>query len=783
MVPANKILTVTYGTFSCTLEGFEDPFSAMTEIAEYFRSLAERDRFFGAEPPTPDLATLQRIAASGSKGPVQAAESGGRLVLRPASTEPAEPADAQDAPEAAAAPGATEVAEVEPERAIEDGAMGSEPDSSEPEETPAPEAPESAVAPRVAAAPALAALVTPPAAFPTAAAQDDSPVVDDAGPIDAPEIETAEAQSAPDDASGFAADEAAPEPSTEAVAREVAAADDSDPIEEPAPIEADEAPAEPISEAEDVVSDAEEAILDIVAMPSDDGATLVLAVEEQTVEDLTAERADEAPTVEADAFGEAAGAESDEADADAAHPEATTEEPDLVDEAAEPVAEANAVPALPEDVLASLEPTEDASLDLEVDDAPEGDLAADLAALFSKPADPELDDPDAADATVAQDETAFDPTPAMADAVAPAPQDEPEPEAVDQATPEPEDARLPQPVDALPEPTQDEPAPEAASVPADAPAPAEEADESDDLIDQLAAIEAELNATRPHAEPVDPLTRDLAAIRSPEPASDEADATADATEAEAQPAAGPDAPEAEAAEADAPAPESQKSDLERLFAATDSRLAGDVSQQKQANIAHLKAAVRARKADETIGIPEETDVSDAYREDLAQTVKPQRLVDRRDESAPQRAVAAPLVLVSEQRVAEPPAAPDPAPEPVEAPAASAASRPASAAPEKPRAADTAEDFEQFAEEVGAIDLTEVLEAAAVYSITVMGQESFSRPRLLHLAAEAVDDLSREDGLRGFGQLLREGTLRKVGRGTFTLGTPSRFQASAERRAG
>ena len=93
------------------------------------------------------------------------------------------------------------------------------------------------------------------------------------------------------------------------------------------------------------------------------------------------------------------------------------------------------------------------------------------------------------------------------------------------------------------------------------------------------------------------------------------------------------------------------------------------------------------------------------------------------------------------------------------------------------------DFEQFAADVGAVDLPDILEAAAVYSATVMGQDSFSRPRLLHLAAEAVDDLSREDGLRGFGQLLREGTLRKVSRGTFALGNASRYQAEAERRAG
>jgi hypothetical protein len=81
-----------------------------------------------------------------------------------------------------------------------------------------------------------------------------------------------------------------------------------------------------------------------------------------------------------------------------------------------------------------------------------------------------------------------------------------------------------------------------------------------------------------------------------------------------------------------------------------------------------------------------------------------------------------------------------------------------------------EDFERFAAGRGAVDLPEVLEAAAVYSVETLGQECFSRPWLLHLAAEVIDDMDREDGLRGFAQLLRNGTIRKLARGSFTLGS-------------
>ena len=79
-----KVMTVSYGTFSCTLDGFDDPFTTMQLVAEYFRKLSADDRYFGSEPLQPDASKLHQIAESANPNRIDAEVSENSVILRQA---------------------------------------------------------------------------------------------------------------------------------------------------------------------------------------------------------------------------------------------------------------------------------------------------------------------------------------------------------------------------------------------------------------------------------------------------------------------------------------------------------------------------------------------------------------------------------------------------------------------------------------------------------------------------------------------------------------------------
>ncbi len=93
-----------------------------------------------------------------------------------------------------------------------------------------------------------------------------------------------------------------------------------------------------------------------------------------------------------------------------------------------------------------------------------------------------------------------------------------------------------------------------------------------------------------------------------------------------------------------------------------------------------------------------------------------------------------------------------------------------------------DSFGDFAAKIGAHGLPELLEAAAAHAACVEGREHFTRPHILRkvVAYSGGQGITREDGLRSFGMLLRQGTIHKVRRGQFALSQTSRFIPEAQR---
>ena len=776
MTGASKILTVSYGTFSCTLEGFDDPFNTMKAIAEYFRDLAAGDRYFGAEPPVPDAAMLHRIAEREIHRRVEAKIQDNGVILRAADDDAPALAAEPEQPSLVASVAATDdtvtesvAARLQRIRAKHTAALGTEP-------------------------PAATSVAVTAAAVTTATVAEETYIEDehaeDAPFLRAETVDVVEQIEIPDQIEDIL-DEAE---------NDLAMIDLGDQLTDNEQTAADVA-------ADDLIAD---------NLPEDDLVADDWA--EAPIDESTAALTEEAALAEVEAT------------------EVEAEEVEAVDHAADDALLASLQSEPPEDGAASIGDTDlSAELpeDFDTTEAPD-DLSFD--GMFEDEDMPSATLAEAQDATAEVTEPAEDlllsrllgedAAPVETPTAAPAVQDQTATPSLDE-----DDAILANLIDDADQPAPPQPAPRARARVirirrTDAPAAmapvADEAqinapiaavntalsDEAEAALQaELAALEAEISGTvdpAPLAEPDDYGVAAAAATASPSRLSVAAPAEDDA--------------------------------VNRLLAHANSEMSGEDTRRRQSAIAHLKAAVAATEADRlagTTGGAKSEERQEAYRDDLDRAVRPRRPVSNsstpRPSAEPEAANrATPLVLVSAQRIDRAPAASETAPPRVVMPVrprritgSAAVSAAVSSelmqaeapepvqhdvlAPQVMQDADQVEldeddilapgesdnvfaeatSFEEFADQLGATQLTDLLEAAAVYCAEVLQRPEFSRPLVMRQVASVsgLGETSREDYLRGFGGLLRQGRIAKVKRGMFTLTDRSPYLAEARKISG
>ena len=230
-------------------------------------------------------------------------------------------------------------------------------------------------------------------------------------------------------------------------------------------------------------------------------------------------------------------------------------------------------------------------------------------------------------------------------------------------------------------------------------------------------------------------------------------------------------------------PRGAETSVTRILKETESQLDDTDASRRRSTIAHLKAAVAATRAEGDDGPEDDEDDMDAYRDDLERVVRPRRPADGRGAGPAARRMA-PLMLVSEQRIDLPSDSGKVDVSPRRITTGNLAlkhdDRDDEADEDDGAEADglfaDGTSFAVYARKMGATDLPDLLEAAAAYAAYVEGRPHFSRPQLMKQVATFGDgDFSREDGLRSFGTLLRQGKIQKLKRGQFTIAKSSRFR--------
>ncbi|MCT4555476.1 MAG: hypothetical protein N4A53_12375 [Pelagimonas sp.] len=740
MVSSSKILTVSYGTFSCTAEGFEDPLAVVKDTTHFFRGVVGEDRFFGAEPPQFD----PELAAELMRAQIVADQQDGQLTLRPAlgtasagamgaalsaAPRPAQAGPAPDAP-AQDVPPPDETDALPDDAHIEEAARLAEEEAAQA----AIEAAETAPAP-------IAEPDTPRAEDTLAALVASDELMAETVETDPLDMQEDSAQTPP-----FADDTAPQQPSPAVTDAESVAA-------KLARIRA------VVSDSAPTGSDADDALLE------DDGD---LAASEDTIGAISA--------MMSQLEGDMPGGET--AEPGLTDPDLSAE--DRLDESLAAVLGNDIPTADASDALAALnETTEDDSDMLWDDDDDSFDAEEDAADdLFAEEDDDDLSETDLAvpspEEAAPTEEATTQPAPLRARVI------KIKRAAFDKAVA----AGQLEEVD-----EEDTPAPAA-------PASSLSAEEEAELARELAAVKAELASdfdsdwddeweSEDSAEtaqddggwdlPQEDVQDEPLRLDNPLSDEDSVDQVRKAVKM--------------ASPARAMLTESsiEDNDTSRLLDQTNEEMQEPEGNRRRSAIAHLRAAVAATKADRMLGGKQDKkDESEAYREDLADVVRP-----RRPQGAPARhsrpqaeatARPAPLKLVAEQRVAE-----------AEQPSApvrprrinrseTRATTPRDSAMLPPEAPADGSDFAAYAENVGAKELSDLLEAAAAYMSFVEGRDQFSRPQLMTTVRQAeLTESSREDRLRSFGQLLRDGKIEKTSGGRFTAS--ERISFKPDRAAG
>ncbi len=245
-------------------------------------------------------------------------------------------------------------------------------------------------------------------------------------------------------------------------------------------------------------------------------------------------------------------------------------------------------------------------------------------------------------------------------------------------------------------------------------------------------------------------------------AEDEANLLDEIAQVESELSSGPEEAETESTD--------REGDLTRLMDTADARMGDPETTDQRETYSHLRTAVAATAAERADDKGDAPAPDEEYRGDLASVVSPRRPEVQVTSSRPDTATPAPLKLVAEQRVD----ADD-----------------STAAPVSPRrvqskleAIDEEGGFAQFAQDQGAQSLPDLLEAAAAYLSFIEGQEQFSRPQLMNkVRSLKQDDFNREESLRSFGQLLRDGKIEKAGGGRFAASNQIGFRPDDKRAVG